>query len=289
MRGTREGEIHDDRKGSPTTIPTGWTSTGQSRQQTSKPPPRKPTYQPSNGSLSTTVLPDTVHAPEPTEEPCPIATLSTPRYVSSAAEETATERPAPSKFTRSQSSLWERILDWATPKNEAQKGIHEHEVPQKGSDLNEDPASEELKPGKHETAIEESDFTIKDSSDGVGPVPTDSTETFSSTLDEGKESSKLHEITSEPKWLDISGEDDQPAPSFTTDLPPDVVFTDPARPGETLNMEDGFWVMVHPLGFEYNCWIRSRTADCTSTVWTTVTAEPTAKPKVTEGPWKSIV
>lgn len=153
-----------------------------------------------------------------------------------------------------------------------------------------------------EGKIGTSNPTLTDSNVIVDAVPTGNIESlssvledsFSSVLDEDKkDSSRIHDTTSKQNWVQnwfgSLVEDEQPAPSFTTDLPPDAIFTDPARPEVTLNMEEGFWVMIQPLGFEYNCWIKSRTADCTSTVWTTVTAEPTAKPKVTEGPWKSSI
>ncbi|KAJ4397250.1 hypothetical protein N0V93_001474 [Gnomoniopsis smithogilvyi] len=298
LHGDRELEHYDDRKGSPTTLPTSWTSTGQpskrssrpssDKRQSSRPSSDKPKAQLSQDSSSTTVLPDTVRAPEPTEEPSPVPTASNPPGLSSTADETSTERHAPSSSAKSKSSLWDRIFHRVNTKNETPKGIPK--VLQEDNAPIENPTTEEPKSGKAGKGRAESDITSTESDVGVDLVPTGSIGSFWRALFEGKEdSSKTQETTSEGKWLDISEEDEQPAPAFTTEVPPDVAFTDAAKPGVTLNMEEGFWIMIHPLGLEYNCWIKSRTADCTSTIWTTVTAKPTAKPKVTEGSWTPTV
>lgn len=310
-----QSEKGEDSQGSATTVPSGWSKDSQSSKQSHKPSPLKPMIEVGEDSSSTTVVPETVRAPEPTEEPSPVPTQSGPASVSSTTEETLTEHATSSKPAKSHSYFWERLLHLGGANKAPQKGITEvlsekqtTEVPSKkhtshdgkGTTTTEGPRS-----GNDKAVIDEFGFTKTHDDASVESVSTGKPEGFSSHSNEGvtEDSSKLHEEskTSMHYWHSkissawselgshIKGHDDQPAPSFTTDVPPDVVFTDPAQPGVTLNMDEGFWVQIHPLGFEYNCFIKSRVADCTSTVWTTVTAEPTAEPKLTEGPWKPTV
>lgn len=310
-----QSEQGDDRTGSATTVPSGWSKDSQSSKQSHKASPVKPIIEVGEDSSSTTVVPETVHAPEPTEEPSPVPTQSGPADVSSTTEETLTERATSSKPTKSHSSFWERLLRLGGANKVPQTGItevpseqHTTEVSSekhishdgKGTTTTEGPRSGFTKvvidefdsPKTHDDASAESVSTGKSvgsSSHSDKVVTEDSSkahETKSSTHNwHSKISSAWSELGSH-----IKGHDDKPAPSFTTDVPPDVVFTDPAQPGVMLNMDEGFWVQIHPLGFEYNCFIKSRVADCTSTVWTTVTGEqPTAGPKLTEGPWKPTV
>lgn len=317
-------EQGDDRTGSATTIPSGRSKDSQSSKQSYKPSPVKPIIEVGEDSSSTTVVPETVHAPEPTEEPSPVPTQSGPADVSSTTEETLTEHATSPKPTESHSFFWERLLHLGGANEAPQKGIHEvpnekhtTEVPsekqttevssekhtshdEKGTTTKEGPRS-----GNTKVVIDEFDFTkTHDDASAESVSTTGKPKGFSSHSDEAvtEDSSKAHETESpthnwhskiSSAWNElgshIKGRDDKPAPTFTTDVPPNVVFTDPAQPGVTLDMDEGFWVQIHPLGFEYNCFIKSRVADCTSTVWTTVTAEPTAEPKLTEGPWKPTV
>lgn len=337
-------EQGDDRTGSATTIPSGRSKDSQSSKQSYKPSLVKPIIEVGEDSSSTTVVPETVHAPEPTEEPSPVPTQSGLADVLSTTEETLTEHTTSSKPTEFHSSFWERLLHLGGANKAPQKagGItevpnekHTTEVPiekhttevssekhttevfsekhntevssekhtlhnEKGTTTTEGPRS-----GNTKVVIDEFDFTkTHDHASAESVSTTGKPKGFSSHSDEAvtDDSSKAHETKSSTHnwhskissaWNElgshIKGHDDKPAPSFTTDVPPDVVFTDPAQPGVTLDMEEGFWVQIHPLGFEYNCFIKSRVADCTSTVWTTVTAEPTAETKLTEGPWKPTV
>lgn len=324
--GTEKG---DDRKVSATTVPSGWSKHTQPSKQNRKPPPVKPIIHVGEDSSSTTVVPDTVHAAEPTEEPSPVPTHSGPTDVSSTAEEAVTEQPASSKPTKSQPSIWEKLLHLGGANKEPQKVTTQ--VPTGKDDLHDGTTirgssrsgntkivisesdrtkkqdgttiTEGVRSGNTKIVISESDRTKAQDDVSVKSVSTGKPEDVSSAPDEQEgtqDLSKLHKTTSTQNWHStvssawsevrhFIGEDEKPMPSFTTDLPPDVVFTDPAQPGETLNMDEGFWVQINPLGFEYNCFIKSRTADCTSTVWTTVTADATGGVTVTEGPWKSTI
>lgn len=366
-------------------MPFGWSKDTQPSKHSRKPSPVKPIIHVGEDSSSTTVVPDTVHAAEPTEEPSPVPIRSVPTDVSSTTGEALTEQPTSSKPTKSQHSFWERLLHLGGANKESQKvttqvptgkdDLHvgpttrgsassgntkivisesdrtkqqdgttttdgtrsgntrvvinesDHAKHQDGSTTTDGSRSGNTKVvinesdrtkqqdgtsttdgsrfGNTKIVISESDRTKTQDDDNAKAVSTGrpEDEDVSSAADEQEgtqDMSKPRKTTSTKNWQSsissawsevrhFIGDDDKPVPSFTTDLPPDVVFTDPAQPGETLDMDEGFWVQINPLGFEYNCFIKSRTADCTSTVWTTVTAEPTGGVTVTEGPWKPTV
>lgn len=320
-----QGGQGDDRTGSATTVPSGWLKDSQSSKQSRKPSPVKPIIEMGEDSSSTTVVPETVHAPEPTEEPSPVPTQSGPADVLSTTEEAITEPATSSKPTKSHGSFLERLLHLRGADQEPPKGTTEVHSGKHPTEVHSEKHTTEILSEKHtlydgkgttsteggprsgntKVIIDEFAFTkIHDdaSTESVSPDKPEGSTSHSIEAVTEDSSKKPHETKpSTHNWHSkisstwselgshIKGHDDQPAPSFTTDVPPDVVFTDPAQPGVTLNMDEGFWVQIHPLGFEYNCFIKSRVADCTSTVWTTVTAEPTTEPEVTEGPWKSTV
>jgi hypothetical protein len=62
---------------------------------------------------------------------------------------------------------------------------------------------------------------------------------------------------------------------FKVSIAPDTLFTDPAKPGETLDMAKGFWVQEDILGHDYACFIKSMTGACVTETWTTMAATVT--------------
>lgn len=56
---------------------------------------------------------------------------------------------------------------------------------------------------------------------------------------------------------------------FKVSIAPDTIFTDPARPGEKLDMAKGFWIQENILGHDYSCFIRTMEGACVTSTWLT--------------------